>query len=270
VPFKNPDANLAVKVAEAAEAKAKAEYEKTVSAIKTKLIAQLEIAQAKATKSNDLDEAISLRAKIAQLKDEIEASQPAKADRGSGGSKPVDPRTVVIAILDADGKSVEKAQVYFIYENGTHVEALSDKQGNASIKPPDDAPATIFVAHPMHQGVMVAYVKPKKDMSVRFGPPPRTPKDSKVEPVIPGSVVDPGGWVSIPGLEGGLDLIHDSSDRTYVYGKNLSFENGTKQPFPFILDKPFVVEDKNRIKIRVIVNAVVGDVFLISYAKIPN
>src|ERR1035437_5056225 len=68
--FKSDAANEAVAAEITAEAKAKADYDKAVAAIKTELIAKLEAVKDKATKAGDLDEAVKLRDKIAALKAE--------------------------------------------------------------------------------------------------------------------------------------------------------------------------------------------------------
>src|SRR5689334_21312653 len=66
--FKSAEANAAVKEADAGEAKARAEYEKAMIGIRSKLIESLNAAKDKATKAGDLDEAVKLRDRIAELK----------------------------------------------------------------------------------------------------------------------------------------------------------------------------------------------------------
>ncbi|MCL2647171.1 MAG: hypothetical protein FWD61_09220 [Phycisphaerales bacterium] len=74
--FKSPDAVAAVKAYEAAEAKAKADYEKAVATARTTAIKSLTAAMEKATKAGSLDEAVAIRDKIAELKAEEEAGTP--------------------------------------------------------------------------------------------------------------------------------------------------------------------------------------------------
>ncbi|MCL2647938.1 MAG: hypothetical protein FWD61_13145, partial [Phycisphaerales bacterium] len=72
---KSPDAVAAVKAYEAAEAKAKADYEKAVATARAAAIKSLTAAMEKATKAGNLDEAVAIREKIAALKAEEEAGQ---------------------------------------------------------------------------------------------------------------------------------------------------------------------------------------------------
>ena len=73
--IKNQQALNAITTYEAAEKKAKADYDRAVSAARKTAITQLEAAMAVATKAGNLDEAVAIREKIAALKAEEEAGQ---------------------------------------------------------------------------------------------------------------------------------------------------------------------------------------------------
>jgi hypothetical protein len=67
-PFKSSEANAAIKEADVAEAKARADFDKAMVVIRARLIEQLTTAKDKATRAGDLDEALKLRDKINELK----------------------------------------------------------------------------------------------------------------------------------------------------------------------------------------------------------
>jgi len=73
--IKSPQAVNAIATYEAAEKKAKADYEKAVSTARAAAIKQLEAAMAVATKAGNLDEAVAIRDKITELKAEEDVKQ---------------------------------------------------------------------------------------------------------------------------------------------------------------------------------------------------
>src|SRR5712691_4719 len=74
--LKNADAKKAVLTYEQAVAKAQEAFEKDVATARKKLSAELEAAQAKATKANELEESIAIRDVRTSLTDGLEKVQP--------------------------------------------------------------------------------------------------------------------------------------------------------------------------------------------------
>jgi hypothetical protein len=132
VKFKSADANNAVGVEVTAEAKAKAEYDKALIAAKTKLIAELEIVKEKTTRAGDLDEALRLRDKIAELKEEIAAltdSRPTvvgdwtcESSKGWHGEMHLDADGTALADHSLKGRwSIEQGNLVIHWGDGQNI-----------------------------------------------------------------------------------------------------------------------------------------------------
>lgn len=81
----------------------------------------------------------------------------------------------------------------------------------------------------------------------------RTDKADEVQPSKVGRVtIDSTGYIA--GLNGRLNPILDSSNRTYLYADNIAIEEGKNQPASFSLNQPFLVEDSlgNRFELNVL------------------
>lgn len=69
----------------------------------------------------------------------------------------------------------------------------------------------------------------------------------------------------LPGLQGRLNPIRDSSDRTYLYADNISIEDGRQQPVSFRLGKPMRLTDAYGSELSVNVVDITGRAALLEY-----
>jgi hypothetical protein len=75
-------------------------------------------------------------------------------------------------------------------------------------------------------------------------------------------------WVSVPGLRGSINPIHDSSNRLYFYTKNIAVNGGTLQPVSFDVGQRLHFEDAVGSQRFVTFVAVIADCFLIEHQAI--
>jgi hypothetical protein len=85
-----------------------------------------------------------------------------------------------------------------------------------------------------------------------------------------GTVVFPNGVGYIPGLQGRLNPILDSENRTYIYAENTALNGGRSQPLAFIVNQPFVAEDAHGNRFRLTVTAINGLESRLTYEKLPS
>lgn len=69
----------------------------------------------------------------------------------------------------------------------------------------------------------------------------------------------------IPGLEGRLNPILDTSNRTYLYADNIAIDGGKNQPATFKVDEPFELEDSNGVVMQVRILYIQGRTSLLQY-----
>ena len=72
----------------------------------------------------------------------------------------------------------------------------------------------------------------------------------------------------IPGLNGRLNPILDTSNRTYLYADNIAINGGQAQPTTFVVNEPFELEDAQGSRFEVYVKLIVGRTALIEYRQL--
>jgi hypothetical protein len=72
----------------------------------------------------------------------------------------------------------------------------------------------------------------------------------------------------IQGLDGRLNPILDSHNRTYLYADNIAIEGGKNQPATFSLDQPFVVEDSLGNEFELRISSIGNDRTTIEYTQL--
>lgn len=70
----------------------------------------------------------------------------------------------------------------------------------------------------------------------------------------------------IPGLEGRLNPILDTSNRMYLYADNIAVNGGVQRPASFEVDVPFELEDSNGVVMQVRVLHIQGRTSLLQYS----
>lgn len=160
----------------------------------------------------------------------------------------------------SDGEPVGGAEVLALFPNNTWQQARSDSDGLARLKLyTSDLPMTVFVAKEgIRATVEHGWVPAEGALAVH------------VETVADGGSVifaDQTGFV--PGLEGRINPILDTSNRTYIYAANVAIDGGKQQPAAFTAGgKPLNLVDAEGNERAVRVIAIAGQSSLLEY-RIP-
>jgi hypothetical protein len=156
-------------------------------------------------------------------------------------------------VKGSDSDFISGAQVVAIANNNTTKASRTDSQGEAMLTIPTRRQYQLLIAHPQYPGAIIHQWDPGEDITVTL-----TSSEST------GSVIcHSTGY--IPGLEGRLNPILDTSSRTYLYADNIAIDGGKNQPATFNLDKPFELEDSNGTVMQVRVLHIQGRTSLIQY-----
>ena len=169
-------------------------------------------------------------------------------------TKPISPTALIVSVSDENGSSVKGIHVMLVASNGTHLSERTDENGKASFEVAKRRLFTVFCAHPERPAFVGPDFDPIRDLSIKL---------PKIEGI--GSLACLREWHGIPGLNGSINPIHDSSNRLYVYTKNIAVNGGRPQPVRFEIGKPLHFEDSNGSERFVTFVAIIGDCFLIEH-----
>ncbi|MCS0584600.1 TIR domain-containing protein [Massilia pinisoli] len=166
----------------------------------------------------------------------------------------LDPITATVTVLNEEKQPIARASLTAIADNGTTKDALTSAEGTAAITIQTRRLYKLLIAHPDYPGAVVANWDPSDDLTVTL---------CATENL--GSVIMHSTG-HIPGLEGRLNPIMDTSSRTYLYADNIAINRGVQQPGNFQVDVPLELEDSNGVVMQVRVLHIQGHTSLIEYA----
>lgn len=167
----------------------------------------------------------------------------------------VDPKTPSISVLSSDGAVIANATVVAIADNHTTKTGVTDSSGVVKLTIPTRRIYQLLVAHPDFPGAVIHSWDPADDVRVTL---------SSTENA--GSVIcHSTGY--IPGLEGRLNPILDTSNRTYLYADNIAIDGGKNQPASFVVNEPFDLEDSNGVIMQVRVLHIQGRTSLLQFIR---
>ena len=156
--------------------------------------------------------------------------------------------------VSADGKSLKEVYVLALYPNKTYQEAKTDSLGRAGFDFHSKLPMTVFCA--MHG--FTAHVE--SDWN------PTGPLAIELKPLASGgSAIISEGNGHIPGLQGRLNPILDTLDRTYLYANNIAIDGGKQQPVHFSMRKLVHLTDVNGTERIVRFIEMIGKATLLEY-----
>jgi len=158
--------------------------------------------------------------------------------------------------VHSKGEPLPGIEVLALFPNKTWVRAMTDDDGHASLDLyTTNLPMTVFVAGSGHTSGREQAWKPDQG-GVVFE---LTPLASG------GSAIFAKGTGHLPDLDGRLNPIRDSSDRTYLYADNIAIDEGRQQPVPFRSGKPLRLTDSHGTELTVTIVDIVGQSALIEY-----
>lgn len=167
----------------------------------------------------------------------------------------VDPKTPRVSVMTTSGAAVSAATIVAIADNGTTKTGQTDSSGVATLTIPTRRSYQLLVAHAEFPGAVIPSWDPAEDIQVSLAPTENT-----------GSVLcHSTGY--IPGIEGRLNPILDTSNRTYLYADNIAINGGQKQPAIFKVNHPFELEDCNGVIMQVRVLHIQGRTSLLQFVR---
>lgn len=163
---------------------------------------------------------------------------------------------LTVAIADEDGSPVSGASVLAVAPNGTRVSGITATDGRALIRLPGRRLVTIYCAADHRVPGIVRDYDPVDDLEVTL-------------PLLidGGSAIFEAGTGYLPGLDGRLNPIRDTSNRLYLYADNISINDSPGQPSTFQLGQPIGLEDAHGSRLLVTVIEIIGWTSLLRYER---
>ncbi|MFA5942193.1 MAG: hypothetical protein WC798_00760 [Candidatus Paceibacterota bacterium] len=156
-------------------------------------------------------------------------------------------------------KPIPDAHILLIAENNTFFDEHTNEIGVCLFKNLPAKSYSIYIAHPSYPAHAIDGFSPDNDLNISVE------KNDDI-----GSLICPNRTGYIPGLDGRLNPILDTSNRTYLYADNIAINGGTNQPATFEIGKPITLEDRNGVIMTVVFLRTKGDSSLLQYKKIEG
>ena len=163
--------------------------------------------------------------------------------------------------VHSGGEPLANIEVLALFPNKTRVRATTDEAGNAALDLyTTNLPMTVYAAGPGHSaGLERAWVPGRGSLMI------------ELEPLESGGgAIFSEGTGHLPGLHGRLNPMLDTSDRTYLYAKNIAIDEGRQQPVPFRPGKPVRLTDARGAELSVTIVDILGRSSLIEYRPIES
>ena len=133
---------------------------------------------------------------------------------------------------DGNGEPLRDVHVLLVYPNKTYREERTNTFGHADFDLYARLPMTVLCAAP---GFLACVAR---------GYLPGKPLELHMQPALKGgSLIIANRTGHLPGIQGRLNPILDSLDRTYLYANNVAIDDGLQQPVHFRLNEPVCLTD---------------------------
>ncbi|MEM1284094.1 MAG: TIR domain-containing protein [Pseudomonadota bacterium] len=160
-----------------------------------------------------------------------------------------------VAVRDDAGMPISSCNVTVLADNGTSKSLTTTHKGLAVFELKVRRPSTLLVSHPRFPAAILEKVDTEGTVQLDIA---RTDDIGSI-------VIHRTGY--IPGLQGRLSPILDTSGRTYLYANNIAIDGGEQQPVPFNISVPFQLEDADGTVVVAAVKYIAADVSLIQYTR---
>lgn len=170
----------------------------------------------------------------------------------------VDPIQPKVKVINTENQPIDGASITAIADNNTTKSSVTTCIGIASIDIPTRREYKLLIAHPNYPGAVVPTWDPIDNVVVTLFPSENT-----------GSIICMSTG-HIPGLEGRLNPILDTANRTYLYADNIAINGGVQQPATFEVDVPFELEDSNGVIMQIRILHIQGRTSLIQYSYLRH
>lgn len=158
-----------------------------------------------------------------------------------------------VTIVSSLGEPIKGASVVAIADNNTTKSASSNQDGVAELTISTRRNYQLLVAHPQFPGAIIQAWDSGDDIKITIAASENT-----------GSTICMStGYIS--GLQGRLNPILDTSNRTYLYAENIAINGGKNQPVTFSINTPFELEDCDGVIMEVRVLHIQGRISLLQF-----
>ena len=165
------------------------------------------------------------------------------------------PARAVISVR-SDRGPLSGADVLLLFPNKTWKRATTDGQGEAAVDlHTTQLPMTVFASAPGQAAHLERdWMPSERALTIELAALPEG-----------GSVTFPEATGHLPGLNGRLNPIRDTHDRTYLYASNIAIDKGKQQPVQFIPGEELQLTDVEGTQLRVRIVEIVGRSALVEY-----
>lgn len=150
---------------------------------------------------------------------------------------------------------ISDANIILSADNGTFLSFHSKDDGISHISIPVKRNYNLLIADSEYPSVIIENFELPESQQVTL----------KKADGIGSMIINGTGY--IPGFNGRLNPILDSSARTYLYADNISISGGKIQPATFVINEPFTLEDASGTIITVCIRYIKGNITLLDYTK---
>jgi hypothetical protein len=173
----------------------------------------------------------------------------------ASGSRPsATPSEFTVLVRDSSGTPVHGAVVLAVTANGTHIDGTTDAAGTVQITSPVRRTVTVYCAHLNRAAHLERGHDSGCDLMIMLPGPHGV-----------GSLIIPQGTGYIPGLDGRLNPIFQSSGRFYLYADNISINNRPTQPTHLATNMVFRLEDARGTVVEARLLEIIGRSSLLEY-----
>lgn len=175
-------------------------------------------------------------------------------------SAELEPTSATVAITVRSGsRPLADVAVLALFPNTTWVRGTTDEHGETRLQlHSTHLPMTVFAAAPgLAAGRAQRWVPAEGALSM----------DLDAVDVGDGSVILEEATGEIPGLQGRLNPIRDSLDRTYLYADRMAVNNGVAQPVHFAFGETLRLADSLGAEFEVRIVDIVGRSALVQYRR---
>ncbi len=167
----------------------------------------------------------------------------------------------VVIPVRSGGRPLADADLLLLFPNRTWKHATTDDMGEAAVDlHTTHLPMTVFTSAPGHAAHLErGWIPSERALAIELRALPRG-----------GSIIFPEATGQIPGLEGRLNPIRDTHDRTYLHASNLMIDGGKQQPVHFLLGEELRLTDAEGVELLVRIVDVVGRSALVEYTRPPE
>ena len=158
--------------------------------------------------------------------------------------------------VHSQGTPLMDVEVLALFPNNTWRRATTDEAGRAVLDLyTTHLPMTVYAAAPGYCAGIA-----------REWRPDREGLELELSPLSGGGgAIFAEGSGHLPGLDGSLNPVRDSSDRAHLYAANIAIDEGRQQPVPFRLGKPLRFTDSFGTDLSAVIVDVSGKSALVEY-----